>query len=140
MQKAIDQARRSLKNREVPVGAIIVKNNRIVAKAYNRIESENDATAHAEILAIRKAGRKTNNWRLLDSILYVTVEPCAMCLTAIYLSRIGKVVFGCASSNKMYTYVSFKKPEIVQIPDKIIQEKCSKLMKNFFKEARVHGN
>lgn len=136
MEKAIEEAQRSLKNSEVPVGAVIAKNDKIIAKAYNRIETENDATAHAEILAIRKAGRKTGNWRLSDSTLYVTVEPCAMCLTAIHLARIKKIVFGCASFNKMYTNRSLKKPELVQIPDITIQEKCSKMMKDFFKKAR----
>ena len=90
MKIAIKQANKALKYNEVPVGAIIVKNNKIIAKAYNKKEKSNDSTKHAEIIAISKACKKFKNWRLDDCILYVTMEPCMMCSGAIEQSRIKK--------------------------------------------------
>jgi len=136
IEKAVKEAQRSQKKQEVPVGAVIVKNNTVIARAHNGIETNNDATAHAEIIAIRTAGKNTGNWRLAGSTLYVTVEPCAMCLAAIYLARIRRVVFGCVSFNKMYAANTFKGLEVAQIQDLSIQKKCQALMKTFFKNAR----
>ena len=92
-RKIIKLSKKAYKKNEVPVGAIIVKNNKIIAKAYNKIEKKHDATMHAEILAIKKASKKLKNWRLNECEMYVTLEPCKMCSSAIELSRIKKIYY-----------------------------------------------
>lgn len=92
-RKIIKLSKKAYKKNEVPVGAIIVKNNKIIAKAYNKIEKKHDATMHAEILAIKKASKKLRNWRLNECEMYVTLEPCKMCSSAIELSRIKKIYY-----------------------------------------------
>ena len=94
MKVAYKQAQKALEIDEVPVGAVIVKNGKVIAKAYNKKETTNDPLGHAELLAIKKACKKLNNWRLIDCELYVTLEPCAMCVGAIIHSRIKKVYYG----------------------------------------------
>lgn len=92
-REIIKLSKKAYKKNEVPVGAIIVKNNKIIAKAYNKIEKNHDATMHAEILAIKKASKKLKNWRLNECEMYVTLEPCKMCSSAIELSRIKKIYY-----------------------------------------------
>lgn len=94
MRHAIRLAQRAEENGEVPVGAVLVKNNQLVAEAWNNPIATHDATAHAEIIAIRKAGKVLENYRLIDTTLYVTLEPCVMCMGAICHSRIKRLVFG----------------------------------------------
>ena len=93
MEIAIEEAKKAYSNNEVPVGAVIVKDNRIIARGYNLVEMKKSSIYHAEIIAIKKAQKFLNNWRLNDCIMYVTVEPCLMCTGAIINSRIKKVVF-----------------------------------------------
>lgn len=95
MQKALLEAKKAEKIGEVPIGAIIVKNNKIIARGYNRREIDNDPLGHAEIIAIKKAAKKLGQWRLSDCTLYVTLEPCPMCAGAIVNARIPRLVFGC---------------------------------------------
>ena len=95
MNKALMEARKAEAIAEVPIGCVIVRDNKIIARAHNLRETKQDPAAHAELLAIRKAARKLGNWRLLDATLYVTLEPCLMCMGAIILARIPTVVFGC---------------------------------------------
>lgn len=90
---ALKEAKKAYKKNEVPVGAIIVKNNKILAKSHNLVEKKEDATAHAELIAIKKASKLLKNWRLNDCEMYVTLEPCNMCVSAIELCRIKKVYF-----------------------------------------------
>lgn len=92
-REIIKLSKKAYKKNEVPVGAIIVKNNKIIAKAYNKIEKNHDVTMHAEILAIKKASKKLKNWRLNKCEMYVTLEPCKMCSSAIELSRIKKIYY-----------------------------------------------
>ncbi|MCM8536678.1 MAG: tRNA adenosine(34) deaminase TadA [Lentisphaeraceae bacterium] len=99
MNQALRQARQADAADEVPIGAVIVKDGEVIGRAFNQVETLNDATAHAEILAITQASSKINNWRLSGSTLYVTKEPCPMCAGAIVNSRIDKVVFGLQDSN-----------------------------------------
>lgn len=94
MREALKEAKKALEIKEVPVGAIIVKNNEIIARAYNLKETHNDPTAHAEILAIKKACEALSNWRLSGCDMYVTLEPCAMCTSAIAQARISKLYIG----------------------------------------------
>ena len=138
MLEALKEANKAFKLGEVPIGAIIVKDNKIISRAFNKKESSNLATSHAEILAINKACKKLNNWRLLDCTLYVTVEPCLMCCGAIIQSRIKKVVYG--TSNEYYGAVesinnTLKKYNI-EVENNILQNECSNIMKEFFKKRR----
>lgn len=95
MAKALAEARKAEAKHEVPIGCVIVRDDTIIARAHNLRESKQDPAAHAELLAIRKAARKLSSWRLLNTTLYVTLEPCLMCMGAIILARIPRVVFGC---------------------------------------------
>ena len=90
MKEALKQAKKAYDKLEVPVGAVIVKDGKIIARAYNQKEEKNDTTNHAEIMAIKKASKKLNSWRLLDCDMYVTLEPCSMCAGALIQSRIRK--------------------------------------------------
>ena len=94
MRQAYKEALKAKEIDEVPIGCVIVKDDKIIARGYNKKERNNDVTSHAEINAIRKACKKMNSWRLVDCTLYVTLEPCSMCAGAIYQSRIKRVVFG----------------------------------------------
>ena len=132
MKIAIKQANKALKYNEVPVGAIIVKDNKIVSKAYNKKEKSNDSTKHAEIIAISKACKKLRNWRLDDCILYVTMEPCMMCSGAIEQSRIKKIVYGVKNENYGYTD-NLKNIEIIS---QVCEKECRNLVQTFFKKRR----
>jgi tRNA(adenine34) deaminase len=139
MLLAIEEAQKS--QNDVPIGALIVKNDEIIAKAYNKKELENDPTSHAEILAIREASKILNNWRLEGTALYVTLEPCPMCAAAILYSRIPEIYFGAydplygafGSALDMSRFIKFK-PSII---GGMQEEKCSNLLKNFFKKQRI---
>lgn len=132
MSVALNEAKKALKHNEVPVGAVIVKNNRIISKAYNKKENKNNVINHAEILAISKACKKLHNWRLDDCVIYVTMEPCMMCCGAIEQSRIKKVVYGVKNENYGYTS-NLKNIEIIS---QISEEKCKKMVQLFFKKRR----
>ena len=132
MDFAIKEALKAKKKKEVPVGAIIVQNNKIIAKAHNKIEKNKCSINHAEIIAIKKANKKNNNWRLDDCIMYTTMEPCMMCCGAIQLSRIKKIVYGV--KNKKYGYT--KKMKNFEIIGQVKEEECLKIIQNFFEKIR----
>lgn len=128
MKIALEQAEIAYKNNDVPVGAIIVKNNQIIAKAYNKKEETKDVTDHAEIIAIKKACKQLNDWRLNGCTMYVTLEPCQMCMGAIRQARIDKVVYGAPALN-----------EEVSIPNKqgfVLEVECADILKDFFQDRR----
>lgn len=138
---AYKQALKALKINEVPVGAVIVKNGEIIARAYNKKEINNDPLGHCEILAIKKACKKLKTWRLNDCELYVTLEPCMMCLGAIIHARIKKVYFGVndlrfgaiEGNMKILDEYNFNHHlEFVNLND----VKCGKILSDFFKERR----
>ena len=143
MKKAIDQALNAQKCDEVPIGAVIVKNGAIISRGYNRRESSQIATNHAEIIAINKACKKLNSWRLDDCELYVTLEPCAMCAGAILNARIKKVYFGayekkggavesslCVLSGKAgLNWTS-------EYEGGVLKDACAKLLTDFFVKKR----
>ena len=132
MNLAIKQAQKALKYNEVPVGAIIVKNNKIISQAYNKREKRKDVTQHAEIIAISKACKKLKNWRLDDCVLYVTMEPCMMCTGAIEQSRIKKIIYGIQNDN----YGCSKNLKTAQIISQVCENECLKLIQSFFKKKR----
>lgn len=141
MQAALDQARLAYCKQEVPVGAVIVKNGQIVAAAHNLKETLKDVTAHAEILAIRKAEALLDNWRLSGCSMYVTLEPCAMCASAIAQSRISNLYIGapdidrgaCGSINNIIEEDSINNHVKVFWT---YNEDCSELITNFFRNRR----
>jgi tRNA(adenine34) deaminase len=142
MQIAIREANLAKNKGEVPVGAIIIQNNRIIAKAHNSPISKNDPTAHAEVLAIRNASKKLQNYRLPGTTLYVTLEPCAMCLGAVIHARINRIVFGtsdpksgvCGSTANLTSEAFFNHKIIVN--GGILEQDCKKILQSFFKLRR----
>lgn len=137
MNIALIEANKAYKKNEVPIGCIIVKNNKIISKAYNKKEKTNVVTKHAEIIAIEKACKKLKTWHLNDCILYTTVEPCLMCTGAIIQSRMKKVVY--ATENEKYGYlnkiVKASKSKL-EIEKNILAEKSISLLQNFFNKKR----
>jgi len=142
MKKAILEAGKAQGKSEVPIGCVIVKDGRIIARGHNLRETSNDPTAHAELIAIRKAARKLCSWRLLDTTLYVTLEPCSMCMGAIILARIPKVVFGCydpkgGAAGSIYDLSNNPRlNHTVQLVPNIMGEECSSLLSDFFADLR----
>ena len=134
MNIALKEAMKALKHGDIPVGAVIVKNGKVIAKAYNKRENKNVTTYHAEILAINKACKKIHNWRLNDCELYVTMEPCMMCCGAIIQSRISKVVYG--TSNENFGYSSILEKNNIEIISSILEKKCREIVQNFFAKKR----
>lgn len=138
MKKALEIAGKS--GNDVPIGAIIVKNDEILAAFHNEKEKRNDTTAHAEILAIREASKKLNNWRLTDCDIYVTLEPCPMCTWAILQSRIKNVYFG--SYDNVYGGFSTQ-PELIKktnwdanVKGGIMEDECNKILNEYFERLR----
>ena len=142
MALAIKQAVKADKEGEVPVGAVLVHDNKLIAKSYNQSISNNDASAHAEIQVLRKAGSKLNNYRLDNSTLYVTLEPCAMCLGALVHARISNIVFGafdfktgvCGSCVDLTSAKFFN--HTIKIYGGVLEDDCMTLMKSFFSKRR----
>ena len=141
MKVALKEAKKALRKKEVPIGAVIVRDNKIVAKAHNLREKSNLATGHAEIIAIQKANKKLKSWRLDSCSLYVTIEPCPMCAGAIIQSRIKEVVYG-ATDIKSGSHTSvinlFELPynHQVKVERGILEEECSQIISDFFKTIR----
>lgn len=135
MKLALEEARKAYKLDEVPIGCIIVKDDKVIARAYNRKSLDNIATYHAEILAIEDVCRRLNTWYLDDCVLYTTVEPCMMCTGAIIQARISKVVYG--ANNDAFGYMSRLGKSKIEIIDGILEKACSGLLTNFFKEKRL---
>ena len=133
MKKALGLAQKSYEENEVPVGALIIRSNDIVGEGWNLMNSTNIATNHAEIIAIKTASQKLGNWRLLDCEIYVTLEPCLMCVGAINNCRIKKLVYGAKNNN--FGAINMTSPKI-EITSGVLQLECSKLLSNFFKKIR----
>ena len=137
MKIAIKLAKKASKNGDVPVGALIVKNGKIISKAYNKKEKTKNATAHAEIIAIKKACKKLKTWHLEDCILYTTMEPCIMCSGAIIQSRIKKIVYSLSNENfgNIENNEYFKSNNIEIIKNIYLEENLN-IIQNFFREKR----
>ena len=142
MDLAIKQAIKAEKEGEVPIGAVLVKDELLIAKAHNQPITKNDATAHAEIQLLRNAGKILQNYRLTGSTLYVTLEPCAMCFGAMIHARIERIVFGaydpktgvCGSSEDLTNANCFKHK--INVTGGVSERKCSQLLQAFFMSRR----
>ena len=146
MKLALKEAKKAYDKKEIPVGAVIVKDDKVIAKAHNLKELKNDTTKHAEIIAIQKASKKLNSWRLENCEMYVTLEPCSMCAGAIINSRIKKVYYG-TSDNKtgavgsvLNLFEDFTFNHKVEYEKNIMQTECENILKQFFKELRKNKN
>ena len=142
MKEALKEAKKAYKKLEVPVGVVIVKDNNIISRAYNKKEEKNNPTQHAEIIAIEKACKKLKNWRLNGCQMYVTLEPCPMCAGAIVNSRIEKVYIGTkdektgACGSKLNLLQEYNFDTQVEIEIGLLQDECKNILKDFFKELR----
>ncbi|MEE0682812.1 MAG: nucleoside deaminase [Bacilli bacterium] len=142
MDMAIEEAKKAFEEDEVPVGCVIVKNNQILALTHNRKEQMNSATKHAEILAIEEASSKLNNWRLDGCDVYITLEPCPMCASALKQARVSHIFCGLSNSDfRNYEIVlkileSDKNNASVPIINDLAVEKVDKIMKDFFRNRR----
>lgn len=142
MKEALKEARKAYEKKEVPVGAVIVKDGIIIARGHNIKEEKKDTTKHAEIIAIQKASKKLQTWRLTDCEMYVTLEPCSMCAGALIQSRVKKIYIGamdkktgaCGSVLNLLQDYNFN--HIVEIETNILEEECETVLKEFFKMLR----
>lgn len=145
MRQAIEQARLALAADEVPIGCVIVHEPtaRIIGAGYNRRESDHDPTAHAEIIAMRRAGAALGHWRLLDCTLYVTLEPCPMCAGAMVNARISRLVYGCDDPKAGAVRTMFQlcsDPRLnhrLEVQPGVLAEECAQLLRDFFKPRRI---
>ena len=146
MRRALELAQRAADEGEVPVGAVVVKEGKIVGEGWNRPIAASDPTAHAEIQAMRAAGEKLDNYRLLDTTLYVTLEPCVMCTGAIIHARIGRVVFGAddpktgAAGSAFDLLGSTQHNHQVTIERGLLADECGEMLREFFRARRKHSD
>ena len=142
MKEATKQAKKAYKIGEVPIGCVIVYQDKIIGRGYNRRTIDKNTIAHAEMMAIKKASRKMDDWRLEECTMYVTLEPCQMCSGAIVQSRMKKVVIGCMNpkagcAGSILNLLQMEEfNHQVELEIGVLQEECSGLMKQFFKELR----
>ncbi len=142
MQEAMLEAAAAEALAEVPIGAIVVKDGQIIGRGHNLRESVNDPTAHAEMIAIRQAAKALDSWRLIDCTLYVTLEPCVMCMGAIILARIPHLVYGCrdprvGAVGSIYNFSTDERfNHQVQVREGVLQQECSQQLSNFFRQLR----
>ena len=139
MKIALLEAQKAFDLEEVPVGAIVVMQNKVIAKAHNQVELLNDSTAHAEIMALTTAFQHLGSKYLPDATLYVTLEPCFMCSGALYWSKIGRIIFGAYDEKHGYRSIAGEKNPFhpkTEITGGIMEEECADLMKTFFKMRR----
>ena len=142
MKEALKEAQKAYIKDEVPIGCVIVKDNKIIARGHNLKEKNNNALLHAEIVALTKAQKKLNDWHLNDCTLYVTVEPCLMCTGAITQTRIKRVVYGCCDpkGGAIDTVLNIKEIKNLnhyfESISKVLEKECSMIIKNYFKSKR----
>ncbi len=146
MKEALKEAKKAYEKLEVPVGAVIVKDGKIIARGHNLKETKKDTTKHAEIIAIEKASKKLGVWRLLDCEMYVTLEPCSMCAGAMINSRIKKLYIGAldkktgAVGSVLNLLEDYKFNHNIEVEKGILKEDCEKILKDFFKNLRKMKN
>ncbi len=146
MKEALKEAKKAYEKLEVPVGAVIVKDGKIIARGHNLKETKKDTTRHAEIIAIEKASKKLGAWRLLGCEMYVTLEPCSMCAGAMINSRIKKLYIGAidektgAVGSVLNLLEDYKFNHNIEVEKGILKEDCEKILKDFFKDLRKIKN
>ncbi|MBO4106999.1 tRNA adenosine(34) deaminase TadA [Streptococcus suis] len=142
MSQALAEAEKSLDKEEIPIGCVIVKDGQIIGRGHNAREELNQAIMHAEIMAIQEANQTVGNWRLLDTTLFVTIEPCVMCSGAIGLARIPQVVYGAANqkfgaAGSLYDILTDQRlNHRVEVEKEILEEDCAQIMQDFFRQRR----
>jgi tRNA(adenine34) deaminase len=142
MRLALEEAEAAFDADEVPVGAVMVQGDAVIARTHNRRESSNDPTGHAELLALRVAAQKLQRWRLSESTLYVTKEPCIMCAGAMVNARLGRLVYGCRDEkggavDSLYKLLSDNRlNHQVEVVSGILGDECAEILKRFFQERR----
>jgi tRNA(adenine34) deaminase len=139
MKQALREAANAYDDGEVPIGAVLVINNKIIARAHNQVERLNDPTAHAEILAITSACSYIGTKYLPDATLYATIEPCHMCAGALYWSKLQRVVFGARDIKQGYQFFFHNKNPFhpkTELTSGILEDECARLIKDFFRERR----
>ncbi len=136
MQLALNEARNAFDRDEIPIGAVVVANNRILAKSYNLTEALIDVTAHAEIQAISAASHAIGGKYLKNCTMYITVEPCQMCAGALYWSQISRIVYGASDNKRGFTQMGGKIHPKTEIVSGVLEKECSDLMKLFFENKR----
>ncbi|MCL2799504.1 MAG: tRNA adenosine(34) deaminase TadA [Endomicrobia bacterium] len=145
IKEALKEAQKAQELGEVPVGAVIVKDNKIIARGFNRCITDKDPTAHAEIIALRKAAKKTGNYRLNGCVVYVTIEPCAMCAGALVNARIEKIFFGAydkkaGACKSVFKIVNNKKlNHRIEFKSDILKSECAGIIKKFFEKKRIEN-
>ena len=143
MEEALEEAKKAFAMGEVPVGAVLVAGEKIIARGHNQVECLQDATAHAEILCLKEASRAKQDWRLTETILYVTLEPCSMCLGAAILSRVKKIIWGCSDPRHGalggWINLAEKEHPIHKIESEgyVMEAESRLLLQTFFQEVRA---
>ncbi|MCR5113008.1 MAG: tRNA adenosine(34) deaminase TadA [Acholeplasmatales bacterium] len=142
MKAALKEAQKAYDKGEVPIGCVIVYNDKIIARGHNQRETLESPLAHAEVIAIKKASKKLNSWRLEDCTMYITLEPCVMCSGAIIQSRIPKVIYGAldyrfGTHKSIANIFDIKFNHTVDISGGLMEEECSNIITQFFKELRA---
>jgi tRNA(adenine34) deaminase len=142
MKLALEEAEVAFQKGEVPVGAVLVKDGKVIAKVHNLKETSNDPTGHAEILVLKAGAQEASNWRLTDATLYVTKEPCVMCAGAMVNARLGRLVYGCRDEkggavDSLYNLLTDKRlNHQVEVISCILEKECADILKRFFQERR----
>ena len=145
MRAALDEAREALSRGEVPIGAVLAKDGAVICRTHNSPITLQDPTAHAEILALRKAGQQLNNYRLIDAELYVTLEPCIMCMGALVHARVKRLIFGArdpkaGAAGSIFDLTRHEKlNHAIEVTAGVLAEECGELLQNFFREKRSSG-
>jgi len=142
MRAALDEAREALEKGEIPIGAVLVKDGAIICRTHNSPITLQDPTAHAEILALRKAGQQLNNYRLTNTELYVTLEPCVMCMGALVHARVKRLIFGArdpkaGAAGSVFNLASHDKlNHTIEVTPEVLAAECGDLLQKFFKDKR----
>lgn len=148
MREALDEATKGYECGEIPIGAVLVQNDQIIARNFNQREKTKNPLHHAEILVLEEGAKKIGTWRLSEVTLYVTLEPCPMCLGALLQARVGRLVYGCLDPKRFQESGNFSFPTLkdhlslsgnnhtVTISGPVLEEDCSQILKKFFKERR----
>lgn len=142
MREALVEARKAFEKGEIPIGAVIVRDNQIIARDYNRREELSDPTAHAEVLVMKAAGKLLGGWRLPDTTVYVTIEPCPMCAGALVQARVSRIVYGApdikaGAVHSLYTITEDDRlNHRLSVSGNVLAEECADLMRKFFRSRR----